>query len=473
MPYLRRRSARPLASGAAAALVLGAFMGPLARPLAAQHPAPTAPTGKTYKACYVASSGTVYVVGEPGTPAACGVSRKGVADVPVNLYDGGDALRTGSTAGGDVAGSFGALTVARLQGHAVAAAAPTEGQVLAWTGAAWAPTTAAAGGVTAHGQLSGLTAPADDHTQYLRADGVRSAPDGFAVTGTPGAGTLAASGPGTRLVWYPGQAAFRAGTVAGTQWDAAGIGRYSAAFGQDNTVSGLGGFAAGLGNACTGTACVAVGFEAKAEGQGAVAIGYRATANANYAVALGHRASADRYAGAFVWGDASTTDSVLATASNQFTVRARGGIRLRTSTATRDAVGVNGNTGCDIPGFSGSMSCASSRTVKEDFRPLEGEEVLARVRGTPVTSWSYIGEDAAAGRKVRHVGPMAEDFHAAFGLGINNTTIGHTDIAGVNFAGVQALEARTRALQAENAGLRAQLDRLEAALQRVEAAPRR
>ena len=50
---------------------------------------------------------------------------------------------------------------------------------------------------------------------------------------------------------------------------------------------------------------------------------------------------------------------------------------------------------------------------------------------------------------------------AAIGLGVDDRSIGLLDAAGVNFAGVKALEARTTALQAENAGLRAQNRRLE------------
>ena len=47
-----------------------------------------------------------------------------------------------------------------------------------------------------------------------------------------------ASGEGTRMLWYPYKAAFRAGSTTGTHWDDGNIGNYSAAFGQDNTASG-------------------------------------------------------------------------------------------------------------------------------------------------------------------------------------------------------------------------------------------
>jgi hypothetical protein len=307
----------------------------------------------------------------------------------------------------------------------------------------------------------------------------------FVAPSLVGIGVIPASGEGLRFMWHAYKGAMRAGAAsAAGEFDEANIGFYSWAggnrtiaddfasfafgdqvtvtgaaatgFGGNSTVNGNFGFSAGSQNLCTGFTCTAIGFTARAQGQGAFALGYRTTANADYSFALGRMASTNDHTGAFVWGDASVNDSVRATANNQFTVRARGGIRLRTSTATADNVGVNGNTGCDIAGNSGVMSCASSRTLKENFLAVDGEEVLARIRATPVTTWNYIDEEGA----VRHMGPMAEDFGAAFALGINNTTIGHIDIDGVNFAGVQALDARTRAQDEEIAALRAEVGAL-------------
>lgn len=125
--------------------------------------AQTAPTGKTYKGCYVASTGTVYIVAEPGTPAACGASHK-ASDVAINVYDGGDALRTSSTAGGDVTGNFGTLTVAGLRGLPVSTVAPTTGQVLQWNGTIWAPATVG-GAIINYNRTSGQTAIAGNQSQ--------------------------------------------------------------------------------------------------------------------------------------------------------------------------------------------------------------------------------------------------------------------------------------------------------------------
>ena len=218
----------------------------------------------------------------------------------------------------------------------------------------------------------------------------------------------------------------------------------SAGFGNDVVVSGTAGFGTGNRSICSGFGCVAMGLVANAGGQGSVAIGNRVTATGNFAMALGNRASTNGHDGAFVRGDASTTDSLLAVANNEFAVRAAGGFRFRTSATL--------STGCDLAAGSGVFACSSSRTLKEGFLGVDGEELLARIRGVPVNTWSYIGEPGG----VRHLGPFAEDFRAAFGLGTDDRSIGLLDIAGVNFAAVQALEARTAELRAAAA----EVDRL-------------
>jgi trimeric autotransporter adhesin len=57
----------------------------------------------------------------------------------------------------------------------------------------------------------------------------------------------------------------------------------------------------------------------------------------------------------------------------------------------------------------------------------------------PVTSWNYIDE----GRQVRHIGPMAQDWHAAFALNDDPLTINQGDFDGINLVAVKALERRS------------------------------
>src|SRR5262249_54501966 len=97
------------------------------------------------------------------------------------------------------------------------------------------------------------------------------------------------------------------------------------------------------------------------------------------------------------------------------------------------------------------------KTKKENFKPVDGEEVLRKIRGFELTSWNFIGHDP---KEFRHYGPMAQDFFAAFGDdGIGkigtDTTINSGDIAGILMIAVQALEKRTEELKQKDAQIAA------------------
>jgi hypothetical protein len=326
---------------------------------------------------------------------------------------------------------------------------------------------------------------------------------GVVAIGELGIGIIPATGCGYRMMWHPYRGAFRAGTTddngACNYWDDANIGFYSwagghltvakafatfafgdqvevlavdgAAFGASNTITtnGTAGFSAGASNRCDGFTCVAMGYTSTAGGaaggQGAVAIGYRTTADCDYCVAIGHRASANGHDGAFVIADQSTTDSLEASANNQFNSRYAGGYRLYTNATTTTGVSLNAG--------GSSWNVISDVNRKENFLSIDGEDILARIRGLPVSSWRYIDEQD---RSVRHIGPMAQDWERAFGLSGDPTTINMSDFDGVNLAAVQALERRTAAqaaeiqtLRTENAALQGRLESLEARLARIEA----
>lgn len=286
---------------------------------------------------------------------------------------------------------------------------------------------------------------------------------GLLAGGSLGYGKIPATGCGERTMWFPYKAAFRSGSAgacsgAVTAWDDANVGFYSWAGGNATVAKGLGSFAFGDQSVASSTAAVAMGssnessgtasttfgassraegfgtlalgYTNRAAGQGAVALGYRNTALGDYSLALGNRATVGAAQnGSFVYGDNSTTDGLSATASNQFTARAAGGFRFLTNaTAT---------TGCTLPSGSGVFSCTSDRNAKRGFAPAAG--VLGRLARVPVSTWSYRSEKGG----VRHMGPTAQDFRQAFGLGTDDRSIGVLDEAGVSLAAVKELHAKT------------------------------
>src|SRR5205823_1443558 len=102
------------------------------------------------------------------------------------------------------------------------------------------------------------------------------------------------------------------------------------------------------------------------------------------------------------------------------------------------------------------FTSSSDVTKKENFRTVDGETVLRKLREITATSWNFIGQDA---NQFRHYGASAQEFFAAFGHdGIGTigtpTTITSTDVDGILLIAVQALEKRT----AEVAQLRARLE---------------
>jgi hypothetical protein len=107
---------------------------------------------------------------------------------------------------------------------------------------------------TAHGQTPITTVENGngDARLQLNYDGGFSVPgdyiNAFNERGTPN-DSIPATGAGTRLMWYPAKAAFRAGQVGlnrdGTQWDAAKVGTHSVALGLDPKASGIASIALG------------------------------------------------------------------------------------------------------------------------------------------------------------------------------------------------------------------------------------
>jgi Chaperone of endosialidase len=108
------------------------------------------------------------------------------------------------------------------------------------------------------------------------------------------------------------------------------------------------------------------------------------------------------------------------------------------------------------------VTLVSDRNAKTNFSSINSLEVLNKVVQLPVSRWNYKSDDSS----LKHVGPMAQDFHAAFGLnGKDDTHVSAVDMQGVAFAAIQGLNQK---LETENATLRASLAALEARLSKLE-----
>lgn len=160
----------------------------------------------------------------------------------------------------------------------------------------------------------------------------------------------------------------------------------------------------------------------------------------NYAFAAGHRAKALQ-PGSFVWADAINLDyapslSAVGGQSNSFNVRATGGVYIWTAVNGSG----DGTAGMYMsPGGSG-WNAVSDRNAKTNFATVDTREILNRVAAMPVMTWNYKSQDGS----VRHIGPMAQDFNAAFETGDSDKTgekkyINSVDADGVALAAIKGL----------------------------------
>ncbi len=134
---------------------------------------------------------------------------------------------------------------------------------------------------------------------------------------------------------------------------------------------------------------------------------------------------------------------------NTFTIGQPGGatlVTLKTSGAVKTA---------------GPISGLSDRNAKQGFEPVDRVLLLRRLAALDVSEWSFISE----GPGVRHVGPTAQDFRAAFGLGDDDTHIALSDLSGIALAAIQELTGRLEEKDRQIASLEKRLAALEAVIQ--------
>ena len=295
--------------------------------------------------------------------------------------------------------------------------------------------------------------------------------------------------------------------------------------GVSNSASGAGTVVAGGARNFIGSASYASvggGFGNRASGSYAtIPGGFTNVASGTSSFAAGQYASAV-HSGSFVWGDASSTAAVASNANNQFVIRSAGGIHLNpatrlyfgqqtrqminlwgTSATTPDEFGIGvqsgttyfrsnsnfcwhkGGTHADTfctPGGTGTVQMAlrdlatattavghlyaasfnigSDRAVKTAIAAINPRKVLSKVLALPITSWAYKTDG-----NTRHIGPMAQDFHKAFGLGGSDKSIATVDADGVALAAIQGLHQMVRDKDAKIAAMQKKLAAIEKRLE--------
>lgn len=161
-------------------------------------------------------------------------------------------------------------------------------------------------------------------------------------------------------------------------------------------------------------------------------------------VVLQNRTPSAQYLGAINFEDATTTSGQIGyLGTHQMTFRVNGSQRM--------VIDGSGNVA-----ITGAFSQASDRNAKENLIPIDPQEILEKVASLPLSEWNYRQDPGT-----RHVGPMAQDFHAAFGVGPDERHITTVDADGVALAAIQGLNRKLEASRRENAELRDRLERLE------------
>ena len=148
--------------------------------------------------------------------------------------------------------------------------------------------------------------------------------------------------------------------------------------------------------------------------------------------------------------------SLAGSGGPEFEVTDLGGMKVGPGSATVFDLTPSGNLT-----ISGILTQSSDVNSKRDIDAVDGAQVLTKLARLPISEWTYKGDDDG----VRHLGPMAQDFYAAFGLGATDTGISSIDTAGVALAAIQALNQK---LVAQNQSLEQRVTELEQQNQRIE-----
>ena len=115
---------------------------------------------------------------------------------------------------------------------------------------------------------------------------------------------------------------------------------------------------------------------------------------------------------------------------------------MRATSGVRFVSGFDTNgvpaAGVSLAPGSGSWSSLSDHNAKANFAPISSRELLDRLSALPIQTWKYKSQNDS----VRHIGPTAQDFAAAFNVGEDDRHIATVDEGGVALAAIQGLNQK-------------------------------
>jgi hypothetical protein len=319
--------------------------------------------------------------------------------------------------------------------------------------------------------------------------------DGVVASGTFGFGSIPTSGAGTRMMWYPAKAAFRAGRVGGikdgTQWDDSSVGEQSVAFGLDTEASGNNATAMGQGTTANGYAATAMGQGTTANGYAATAMGQGTIARGDAATAIGEGSRASEPGATAIgdeakaFGGAATaigdhvraaTDSSLSTgycnsanfsSDNSLFVVGNGTISTGSCDSRSDALVLEQNGDLTI---SGGLNENSDRRLKTGIEPI-GEDVLRKLsRLRPVR---YKFKNQSTHPSGVQIGLVAQDVQKEFPALVTEGSGGMLSLAypkmtAVLLKGIQEQQAELETKKQEIANLKAENEEIKKRLAALE-----
>jgi hypothetical protein len=128
-----------------------------------------------------------------------------------------------------------------------------------------------------------------------------------------------------------------------------------------------------------------------------------------------------------------------------------------TGTAAEFIHGSGGNNRCTFDGASSGWSCTASAAMMDNRAPVDFDALLSHLSAMPIAYFTTKGATVPA----RELGPSAEDFRAAFGLGRDGRSIAEGNESGVALAAAQGLYRKIVADEAEIAAQRKEIAALE------------